>query len=159
MMRRDISDLCLSTSYADCIITRAMRKAFWKPLPQHVLRGLHHFVESAQRNPGPLPQHVLRGLHLKAALRELVRRAFASARPTRIASINYMMQMLDDRTLPQHVLRGLHLSCSIGNINMICFASARPTRIASPFVLPFTATVSTLPQHVLRGLHRQKRTR
>ena len=124
--------LCLSTSYADCIPT----------------------YSQAQTNTRPLPQHVLRGLHLQLSLCLPFRRCFASARPTRIASqrqivisrkshlclstsyadcIDRDRKLADDQyPLPQHVLRGLHLPAAMPYTTPSSFASARPTRIASP---------------------------
>ena len=56
--------LCLSTSYADCIIAATLTLSQVPTLPQHVLRGLHRRKDDRNRLPRrALPQHVLRGLH------------------------------------------------------------------------------------------------
>ena len=66
--------LCLSTSYADCIPHASATPAGAPTLPQHVLRGLH------------------RGSGI-SALQMLI---FASARPTRIASVWLWMYHIID---------------------------------------------------------------
>ena len=78
--------LCLSTSYADCIIAATLTLSQVPTLPQHVLRGLHRRKDDRNRLPRrALPQHVLRGLHPHGK-----------------------SSLFQTPSLPQHVLRGLH---------------------------------------------------
>ena len=58
-----VEPLCLSTSYADCISGIARPTLRRRALPQHVLRGLHHYSAEIRAEAHSLPQHVLRGLH------------------------------------------------------------------------------------------------
>ena len=83
-----------------------------------------------------LPQHVLRGLHRGSGISALQMLIFASARPTRIASIPRVKR---ERDL------------------FLCLSTSYADCIVRDLRLKYKA--ETLPQHVLRGLHRQKRTR
>ena len=101
--------LCLSTSYADCISSVVVRVQMREALPQHVLRGLH-----------PV------GVVLIA-----FGIVFASARPTRIASL-----------IPFAIRLNRELCLSTSYADCIQFAVYTGMRRGA------------LPQHVLRGLHR-----
>ena len=144
--------LCLSTPHADCILPVRATEAPTSTLPQHAPRRMHLDVAPVSANASALPKHVLRGLHRGDRAVVSAIGIFASARPTRIASLRFV----------------------IGSVR-INFASARPTRIASALARAFRCgrnlCLSTsyadcissgylfcykqpaLPQHVLRGLH------
>ena len=100
--------LCLSTSYADCIAV---------PLRDFAVRDA-------------LPQHVLRGLHRTQQERLSKQFAFASARPTRIASrtqIGSSGNYAFASARPTRIASG----SAQNKLDAVAFASARPTRIAS----------------------------
>ena len=122
--------LCLSTPHADCILPVRATEAPTSTLPQHAPRRMHLDVAPVSANASALPQHVLRGLHRFVRLEHVVQFAlpqhvlrglhrgdravvsaigiFASARPTRIASLRQTARVIFNSPLPQHVLRGLH---------------------------------------------------
>ena len=95
--------LCLSTSYADCILHDRRRPVRVHSLPQHVLRGLHRPGRPFRPSHHSLPQHVLRGLHL-------IRLKTLCCTPS----------------LPQHVLRGLHHQHRIGHgdTSLLCLSTS-----------------------------------
>ncbi len=101
--------LCLSTSYADCIPHASATPAGAPTLPQHVLRGLH------------------RGSGI-SALQMLI---FASARPTRIASLRREPRRFTPCSFASARPTRIASTAATAMEKHVNFASARPTRIAS----------------------------
>ncbi len=100
-----------------------------------------------------MPQHVLRGLHRAIRLVFASFPHFASARPTRIASLRQTARVIFNSPLPQHVLRGLHRAeyYYFELPAYLCLS----TSYADCIIDFESKTISgvALPQHVLRGLH------
>ena len=168
--------LCLSTPHADCILPVRATEAPTSTLPQHAPRRMHLDVAPVSANASALPQHVLRGLHRFVRLEHVVQFAlpqhvlrglhrgdravvsaigiFASARPTRIASLRQTARVIFNSPLPQHVLRGLHRAeyYYFELPAYLCLSTSYADCITVRRSAPEEAM--PLPQHVLRGLHR-----